>query len=117
MLDWLGCDCDFPSGALDDFGHGLSPVQYLSCLLVLIDIDSNLVYQLLVDLLILNNQSQKPVDLSIETFVLVQISKMVSSELLLLSNYDIEFALLSTNSSFDLILFFSKLFSSAELVV
>lgn len=117
MLDRLSCESNFSSGSFDDFGHRFPSVQNFPCLLVLVDVNSHFIHQLLVDLLVLRYQCQQSVNFSIQWLILVQVQEMGLSQFLFFRNYYVKLIFLDSDVCLHFVQSGRKLLSLTHLII
>ena len=116
MLYRLPAHCDLPQCALYYLPHCSLSVQDRPCLLVLVYVYLQLVYQLLVHLLVLRYQRQQLVYLPVQLLVSVQTNEVLLSQFFLLRDNSIQFSLLCSNAGINSIQLVVEFLPSGHLI-
>ena len=79
MLDSFFGKLEFPNCRRDEILHLLSTIEDSDCLLVLVKVDLNLIDKFFIDHLEFRNYGEKSIELSVQSFVVVQAEEMLLS--------------------------------------
>lgn len=102
VLDRLLRQLALPDGCADQLPHLLPPTEDGDGLLVLVRVDLDLVDELLVDELVLVDQHQKAVELTVKLLVLVETHEVLLPQPLLIGYDDIQLGLLASDPALNL---------------
>ncbi len=116
MLDSFFGQFEFSNGCRNQILHLLSSTEDSDGLLVLVRIDLDLINQFFIYHLELRYYRQQSIQLTVQSFVVVQTQKMLFSQSFLLSHDEVELVLLGSYISFSCCQFRLKFFASGYLV-